>query len=84
MGTRPSMFSTFSWPWRSARGEFCTVISLAVNRMDSQRLREILADAHPTESSFKIRDCIFSHQLDLALEDFGVRVPKTPVQSFRC
>jgi hypothetical protein len=30
---------------------------------------------------FGVRDCIFSHRLDLALEDFGVRVLKTPIQA---
>ena len=46
-----------------------------------QQFREILADTHPYRFVIHDRDCIFSHQLDLALKDFGVCVLKTPVQA---
>jgi transposase InsO family protein len=47
----------------------------------TQQFREILADLHPYRFVVHDHDSIFSTSLDAALNDFGVRVLKTPVQA---
>lgn len=59
----------------------CNVTAHPSAEWTVQQFRAILADAHPYRFVIHDRDCIFSHQLDLALEDFGLRVLKTPIQA---
>jgi hypothetical protein len=60
---------------------YCNVTGRPSAEWTLQQFGEILADAHPYRFVIHDRDCIFSHQLDLTLENFGVRVLKTPVQA---
>src|SRR5438552_13349597 len=47
----------------------------------TQQFREVLADLHPYRFVIHDRDAIFSSSLDCALNDFGVRVLRTPAQA---
>jgi transposase InsO family protein len=47
----------------------------------TQQFREVLADLHPYRFVIHDRDSIFSPSLDSALNDFGVRILRTPVQA---
>jgi len=47
----------------------------------TQQFREFLADLHPYRFVIHDRDSIFSPSLDGTLNDFGVRVIRTPVQA---
>jgi hypothetical protein len=46
----------------------------------TQQFREVLADLHPYRFVIHDRNSIFSPSLDLTLNDFWVRVIRTPVQ----
>ena len=46
----------------------------------TQQFREVFADVHPYRFVIHDHDSIFSPSLDLTLNDFGVRVLRTPVQ----
>jgi putative transposase len=47
----------------------------------TQQFREVLADVHPYRFVIHDRDSIFSSSLDWTLNDFGVRVLRTPLQA---
>jgi len=47
----------------------------------TQQFRDVLADLHPYRLVIHDRHAIFSSSLDCALNDFGVRVLRTPVQA---
>jgi putative transposase len=53
----------------------------SVIRMDCSAASGDSSDAHSHRFVIHDRDCIFSHQLNLALEHFGERVLKTPVEA---
>jgi transposase InsO family protein len=58
----------------------CNVTAHPTAEWTTQQFREVLADAHPYKFVIHDRDSIFSPSLDLTLNDFGVRVLRTPVQ----
>jgi transposase InsO family protein len=47
----------------------------------TQQFREVLADLHPYRFVIHDRDSILSPSFDSALNDFGVRILRTPVQA---
>jgi len=49
----------------------------------TQQFREVLDDVHPYKFVIHDHDSIFSSSLNLTLNDFGVRVLRTPVQAPR-
>ena len=59
----------------------CTVTAHPTAEWTTQQFREVLADLHPYRFIIHDRDSIFSPSLDLTLNDFGVRVIRTPVQA---
>ena len=59
----------------------CNVVAHPTAAWTTQQFREVLAGAHPYRFVIHDRDSIFSRSLDTALEDFGVRVIKTPIQA---
>ncbi|HWZ30726.1 MAG TPA: hypothetical protein VNX18_05310 [Bryobacteraceae bacterium] len=59
----------------------CNVTDHPIAEWVTQQLREILAHSHPYGFVLHDRDAIFSTSLDLALNDFGVRVLMTPVRA---
>ncbi len=59
----------------------CNVTDHPTAEWTVQQFREVLADVHPYRFVIHDHDSIFSPSLDLMLNDFGVRVLKTPVQA---
>ena len=59
----------------------CNVTAHPTAEWTTQQFREVLADVHPYRFVIHDHDSIFSPSLDLTLNDFGVRVLKTPVQA---
>ena len=59
----------------------CNVTGHLTPEWMTQQFREVLADLHLYRFVIHDRDSIFSPSLDLALNDFGVRVIRTPVQT---
>jgi transposase InsO family protein len=59
----------------------CNVVAHPTAEWTTQQFREVLAEAHPYRFVIHDRDSIFSRSLDAALEDFGVRAIKTPIQA---
>ncbi len=59
----------------------CNVTAHPTAEWTTQQFREVLADWHPYRFVIHDRDSIFSPALDGSLNDFGVRVLKTPVQA---
>jgi len=59
----------------------CNVTAHPTAEWTTQQFREVLADVHPYRFVIHDHDSIFSPSLDLMLNDFGVRVLKTPVQA---
>jgi len=59
----------------------CNVTAHPTAEWTTQQFREVLADLHPYRFIIHDRDSIFSPWLDLTLNDFGVRVIRTPVQA---
>ena len=57
----------------------CNVTGQPTSEWTTQQFREVLADVHPYR--FHDRDSIFSTTLDHALQAFGVRPLRTPVQA---
>jgi transposase InsO family protein len=59
----------------------CDLTDRPTAEWTTQQFREILADRHPYKFVVHDRDSIFSSLLDRTLEDFGVRVLRTPIQA---
>jgi putative transposase len=59
----------------------CNVTAHPTAEWTTQQFREVLEDVHPYRFVIHDHDSIFSPSLDLMLNDFGVRVLKTPVQA---
>jgi putative transposase len=59
----------------------CNVTAHPAAEGTTQQFREVLADLHPYRYIIHDHDSIFSPSLDLTLNDFGVRVLRTPVQA---
>jgi transposase InsO family protein len=59
----------------------CDLTDRPTAEWTTQQFREILADRHPYKFVVHDRDSIFSSLLDRTLEDFGVRVFRTPIQA---
>lgn len=59
----------------------CNVTEHPTAEWTTQQFREVFADLHPYRFVIHDRDSIFSSSLDSALNDFGVRVLRTPVQA---
>jgi putative transposase len=59
----------------------CNVTAHPTAEWTTQQFREVLADLHPYRFVIHDRDSIFSPSLDWTLNDFGVRVIRTPVQA---
>jgi putative transposase len=59
----------------------CNVTDHPTAEWTTQQFREVLADCHPYKFVVHDRDSIFSSLLDRTLEDFGVRVLRTPIRA---
>jgi putative transposase len=59
----------------------CNVTAHPTADWTTQQFREVLDDVHPYKFVIHDHDSIFSSSLDLTLNDFGVRVLRTPVQA---
>ena len=59
----------------------CNVTAHPTAEWTTQQFREVLADLHPYRFIVHDRDSIFSPSLDRTLNDFSVRVIKTPVHA---
>ncbi len=65
----------------SRRSLHCNITAHPTAEWTTQQFREVLADVHPYRFVIHDRDSIFSPSLDLTLNDFGVRVLRTPIQA---
>jgi putative transposase len=59
----------------------CNVTAHPTADWTTQQFREVLDDVHPYKFVIHDHDSIFSSSVDLTLNDFGVRVLRTPVQA---